>query len=278
LVEDPYLTFARLVSLFFPPKQESGRVDQRAIVGADVRLGRNVTIYPFVYVGDHCVIDDHATVYPFCFLGDGVTVGAGSLIHPHVTIREGCRIGRRVIIHSGAVIGSDGFGFAKDGQRYEKIPQRGSVQIDDDVEIGACTTIDRAAIERTWIKRGTKLDNLVQIAHNVTVGEDSIIVSQTGISGSTELGDRVTMAGQSATVGHIKIGNDVIVGARGAASADVSPGQIVSGAPAMPHKTWLKATRVFEKLPEMRKKLMALEKRVAALASQLDPVGKERST
>lgn len=275
LVENPYLAYAKLVSLFSPSKKESGTVDKRAVMGTNVRLGSNVTIYPFVFVGDNCVIDDNVTLYPFCYLGEGVTVGADSLIYPNVTIREGCRIGKRVIIQSGSVIGSDGFGFVKDGQSYYKIPQRGCVQIDDDVEIGACNTIDRAAIDRTWIKRGSKLDNLVQIAHNVIVGEDSLLVSQVGISGSTQLGDRVTMAGQSATTGHLKLGDDVIVGARGAAVADVAAGQVVSGAPAMPHKEWLKATRIFQKLPDMRKKLLTLEKTVKDLENQLSQLNQE---
>ena len=269
VVDDPYLVYAKLISFFYPPKKESGLVDRRAILGADVRLGNQVTIYPFAFIGDHCVIGDDVTIYPYCYLGEGVTVGAGSLLYPNVTVREACRIGKRVIIHSGAVIGSDGFGFAKDGQRYVKIPQLGCVQIDDDVEIGACNTIDRAAIDRTWIKRGTKTDNLVQIAHNVVVGEDCALVSQVGISGSTRLGDRVTMAGQSATTGHLKIGDGAVIGARGAASADVAPGQVVSGAPAMPHREWLKATRIFQKLPEMRRKLMALEKTVKELEDRL---------
>ena len=275
LVDDPYLVYAKLVGLFSPPKKESGLVDKRAVLGTDVRLGSNVTIYPFVFVGDNCVIQDNVTIYPFCYIGEDVTIGEGSLLYPNVTIREACRIGKRVIIHSGSVIGSDGFGFAKDGQRHFKIPQLGWVQIDDDVEIGACNTIDRAAIDRTWIKRGTKIDNLVQIAHNVIIGEDSLIVSQVGISGSTRLGDRVTMAGQSATTGHLKIGDDVIIGARGAASADVAAGQVVSGAPAIPHKTWLKATRIFQKLPEMRKQVRALEKTVAELERQLRQLKEE---
>ena len=269
LVDDPYLVYAKLVGLFSPPKKESGVVDKRAVLGTDVRLGGNVTLYPFVFVGDNCVIEDNVTIYPFCYIGEDVTIGEGSLLYPNVTIREACRIGKRVIIHSGAVIGSDGFGFVKDGQRYFKIPQRGCVQIDDDVEIGACNTIDRAAIDRTWIKRGTKTDNLVQIAHNVIIGEDTALVSQVGISGSTQLGDRVTMAGQSAAIGHLKIGDDVIIGARGAAAYDIAPGQVVSGAPAIPHKTFLKATLLFPKLPEMRKRLLALEKTVSALKTKL---------
>jgi UDP-3-O-[3-hydroxymyristoyl] glucosamine N-acyltransferase len=269
-VANPYLAYARLLRHFNPPEPEPGTVDARAHLGDNVRLGRNVTIYPFVYVGNDCAIGDNVVIYPFCFLGRGASVGDDSLLHPHVTVRENCRIGRRVILHPGAVIGSDGFGFAKDGPRYYKIPQLGCVQIDDDVEIGAGTTVDRAALDRTWIKRGTKIDNLVQIAHNVVVGEDSAIVAQAGIAGSTRLGDRVTMAGQSATVGHITIGDDAIIGARGAASSDIAPGQVVSGTPHMPHRTWLQASRIFPKLPDMRKTLRALEHKVEQLQQQLE--------
>jgi UDP-3-O-[3-hydroxymyristoyl] glucosamine N-acyltransferase len=269
-VDNPYLAYARLLRHFNPPPPEPGTIDERAHVGDDTRLGETVTIYPFVYIGNNCTIGDNVTIYPFCFLGNGVSIGEDSFLHPNVTVRENCRIGRRVILHSGAVIGSDGFGFAKDGARYCKIPQLGCVQIDDDAEIGAGTTIDRAAMDRTWIKRGTKIDNLVQIAHNVVIGEDSAIVAQVGIAGSTRLGDRVTMAGQAATVGHITIGDDVIVGARGAASADIPSGQVVSGTPHMPHRTWLKASSVFPKLPEMRKAIVALEHKIEHLQQQLD--------
>ena len=158
--------------------------------------GHNVTIYPFAYIGDGCRIGDNTTIYPGCCIGEQVTIGADTLIYANVTVREQCVIGSRVIIHAGAVIGSDGFGFAKDGAKYFKIPQVGIVQIDDDVEIGANVTIDRAAMGKTWIQRGTKIDNLVQVAHNVVIGEDSAIVSQVGISGSTKIGNRVTLAGQ----------------------------------------------------------------------------------
>ena len=269
LVENPYLAYVKLVNLLCPAPKESGAVDHRAILGTDVRLGNNVTLYPFVFVDDRCVIDDNVTIYPFCYIGKDVSIGQGTLIYPQVTVREACRIGKRVIVHSGTVIGSDGFGYVKDGHRHVKIPQRGYVQIEDDVEIGACNTIDRATIDRTWIKRGTKTDNLVQIAHNVTIGEDSLLVAQVGISGSTQIGDRVTMAGQSATAGHLKIGDDVIIGARGAASSDVAPGQVVSGAPAIAHRQWLRATQIFAKLPEMRKKLRDLEKTVKELENQI---------
>jgi len=268
-VANPYLAYAMIVRALFPLPDESGTVDERAVVGRQVSLGKNVTLYPFVFIGDGCTIDDNVTIYPHCFLGNGVRVGRDTRIYPNVTIRERCIIGRRVIIQPGATIGSDGFGFAKDGAQYYKIPQIGIVQIDDDVEVGAGNTIDRAAMEKTWIKRGTKIDNLVHLAHNVVVGQDSVIVAQTGISGSTKIGDRVTFAGQSATIGHVTVGDDVVVGARGAVASDVSPGQVVSGTPHMPHRLWLKATRVFEKLPDMRKTLLAMEKKVNELESEI---------
>ncbi len=268
-VDNPYLAYAKVMHFVFPPKKQSGMVAPQAFVGSDVELGANVTIYPFAYVGKGCRIGDNTTIYSGCHLDDQVTVGSDTLIYANVSIREQCVIGSRVIIHAGAVIGSDGFGFAKDGPQYFKIPQVGIVQIDDDVEIGANTTIDRAAMGKTRIQRGTKIDNLVQVAHNVVIGQDSVIVAQVGISGSTIIGDRVIMGGQAATVGHISIGNDVMVGARGGVSADVPAKQIVSGAPHMPHRTWLRAVRAFEKLPETRKTINELERRIAQLEEEL---------
>ncbi len=269
-VDNPYLAYAKVMQFVFPPKKQNGKVDSRAFVGRDVRLGDHVTVYPFAYIGDGCEIGDNTTIYSGCSIGDKVTIGSDTLIYPNVTIREQCAVGSRVIIHAGAVIGSDGFGFAKDGPKYFKIPQIGNVEIEDDVEIGANVAIDRAAMGSTRIGRGTKVDNLVQVAHNVVTGQDCAIVSQVGISGSTKLGDRVVLAGQAATVGHITIGDDVIVGARGAPSSDIPAGQIVSGAPHMPHRTWLRATKCIPKLPEMRRNIAALERRIAELEKDLD--------
>jgi len=277
-VANPYLAYAKALRFLNPPPKEPGTVDPRAVIAEDVLLGSNVTVYPFVYIGPGCRIGDNVTIYPHCCIGAGVSIGDGTFLHPNVTIEERCRIGSRVIIHAGAVIGSDGFGFARDGAAYYKIPQLGIVQIDDDVEIGAGTTIDRAALDRTWIKRGTKTDNLVQIAHNVVIGEDSCIVAQTGISGSTKLGDRVIMAGQSAAIGHINIGSDCTVGARGAVAFDIADGQTVSGAPAIPHKDFLRATAVFPKLPEMRRALAQLAHKVEDLETQLRTLQEKKPT
>jgi len=269
-VENPYLAYAKAITYLNPPPQESGTVDDRAAIGRNVTLGQNVTVYPFVFIGNNAVIGDNSVLYPGCFIGHNAKIGADTRIYANVTVREGCRIGNNVIIHAGAVIGSDGFGFAPDGAKKFKIPQLGIVQIDDDVEIGSCTTIDRATMGKTWIKRGAKLDNLIQVAHNCTIGEDAVIISQTGISGSSHIGDRVTMAGQSATTGHVKIENDAIVGARGAVTSDIPAKQIVSGAPHMPHRDWLKATLVFQKLPDLNKTVKSLQKKIEALESKIN--------
>jgi UDP-3-O-[3-hydroxymyristoyl] glucosamine N-acyltransferase len=268
-VKNPYLAYAKAITFLNPPREETGTVDERAFIGKDVKLGENVTIYPFAFIGDGSTIGDNTTIYPNCFLGRKVKIGSNTLLHPNVTIREECIVGNNVIINSGAIIGSDGFGFAPDGAKKFKIPQLGIVQIDDDVEIGACTTIDRATMGKTWIKRGAKLDNLIQVAHNCTIGEDSIIIAHTGISGSTHIGDRVTMAGQSATAGHVKIGNDVTVGARGGVAVDVPPGHTVSGAPHMPHRDWLRSTLIFRKLPEMNQTIKELKKKITELESKI---------
>ena len=268
-VKNPYLAYAKAITFLNPPREETGTIDERAFIGKDVKLGENVTIYPFAFIGDGSTIGDNTTIYPNCFLGRKVKIGNNTFLHPNVTIREECIVGNNVIINSGAIIGSDGFGFAPDGAKKFKIPQLGIVQIDDDVEIGACTTIDRATMGKTWIKRGAKLDNLIQVAHNCTIGEDSIIIALAGISGSTHIGDRVIMAGQSATAGHVKIGNDVTVGARGGVAVDVPPGQTVSGAPHMPHRDWLRSTLIFRKLPEMNQTIKELKKKITELESKI---------
>jgi UDP-3-O-[3-hydroxymyristoyl] glucosamine N-acyltransferase len=269
-IKNPYLAYAKIVRLYHPPVQETGSIDERAVIGSSVQIGKDVTIYPFVYISDDCVIGNGTIIYPHCFLGTSVAIGEGTLIYPCVTIRERCIIGKRVIIHPGSVIGSDGFGFAKDGATYYKIPQVGIVQIDDDVEIGANNTIDRAAMGKTWIQRGVKTDNQVHIAHNVIIGEDTVVVAQVGISGSTRIGKRVTLAGQVGIVGHISIGDDAIVGAKTGVSGDVPAGQIVSGYPHMQHRDWLKASRTIPKLPEMRMTIKKLEDKVQQLESLLN--------
>jgi UDP-3-O-[3-hydroxymyristoyl] glucosamine N-acyltransferase len=237
-------------------------VDPRAFIGQGVKIGRDVSIFPFVFVGDGCEVGDRVVLYPGVYLGESVRVGEESVLYPNVVVMDRCLVGKRVILHPGTVIGSDGFGFARDGARYVKIPQVGTVVIEDDVEIGANCAVDRAAMGKTRIKRGVKTDNLVQIGHNVTVGEDTIIVAQVGIAGSTEVGNRVALGGQVGLVGHIKIGDGAMIGAQAGVAQDVAPGQILSGTPAFSHREWLRAQVAFRKLPEMKKALDELEKRM----------------
>jgi UDP-3-O-[3-hydroxymyristoyl] glucosamine N-acyltransferase len=198
-------------------------------------------------------------------VGDRVRIGDGCLIYPNVTIAADTHIGRRVIIHAGAAIGSDGFGFAPDGERFHKIPHTGIVQIDDDVEVGANVTIDRATFGRTWIQRGVKIDNLVQVAHNVTVGEDSVLVAQVGIAGSVTIGHHAVLAGQAGIAGHIELGDRVTIGPQAGVGKSIPAGQIISGSPGIPHRQWLRVQRIVSNLPELKRKLADLERQVAEL-------------
>ena len=267
--ENPYLAYAKITSMFHEKKHQGSGVDGNAVIGKNVDIGRDVSIYPFVYVGDNVKIEDRVSLYPGVYIGDDTNIGEDTIIYANVSIREGCKIGKRVIIHCGTVIGSDGFGFARDGKRYHKIPQIGTVQIDDDVEIGANNTIDRAALGKTWIKRGVKTDNLVQVGHNVVVGEDTVLVALVGISGSAEIGGNVVLAGQVGVGGHLKIGDNVTIGAKSGVTKDIAPNQMVSGFPPVPHKEWLKSQISFTKLPKMRKTIKGLESRLEKIEEKI---------
>jgi len=269
LSKNPYLAYARILRLFQAETRPAPGIDERAVIGKRARIGKDCTISPFVFIGEDTEVGERTVIYPFVFIGDGVKIGDDTLIHAGCSIRERCIIGKQVIIHCGAVIGSDGFGFAKDGKSYYKIPQIGIVQIDDDVEIGANVTIDRAALGKTWIKRGVKIDNLVHIAHNVVVGEDTVLVAQVGISGSTEIGNNVSLAGQVGVVGHLKIGDNAMVGAKSGVAADVEAGRTVSGIPAYDHRDWLKTSMTLPKLSEIRKQVHRLLKEVEELKSMV---------
>jgi UDP-3-O-[3-hydroxymyristoyl] glucosamine N-acyltransferase len=270
ITDNPYLAFAKVLSLFAPKCRTPLGVTSKAHIGAEVKLGDNVSIQPNVYLGDSAVLGDRVVLYGGVYVGSEVFIGHDSIIYPNVTILDRCIIGNRVIIHSGTVVGSDGFGFARDGSSYFKIPQVGIVQIDDDVEIGANCTIDRATMGKTWIQRGAKIDNLVQIAHNVVVGEDSIIIAQVGISGSTKVGKNVILAGQVGVIGHLEIGDNVQVGAQSGIAKSIPSGQKVAGSPAISHRVWLKNCQILSHLPELRKKIISLEKRLAALEKATD--------
>jgi len=275
-VINPQLAFAKVVSLFCSSPYEPKGIDPHAWISPTAQLGRDLTIYPFVYVGDRCQIGDRVTLYPGVSIGEDCSIGEQSVIYPNVSIYSRTVIGKRVILHSGVVVGSDGFGYVKDGRKNVKIPQVGSVEIEDDVEIGANTTIDRAALGKTMIRRGVKIDNLVQVAHNVVIGEDSIIVAQVGISGSTKIGSNVILAGQVGVVDHVEIGDNVMVGAQSGVPYDLAPNQGYTGSPALPHREFLRVVSLFPKLPELRKTLLHIEKRIEELEKRIASERKEK--
>lgn len=268
-LSNPYLGFAKLLTLFYTSPHPALGVLPEAVVGTNVTLGDGISIYPGAVIGNNVVIGDRVVIYPGAVIYDGVQIGDDSVIHANAVIRERCHLGKRCKLQPGAVVGSDGFGFAPDGSSYYPIPQIGIVVLEDDVEIGANATVDRAALEVTLIKRGTKLDNLVQVAHNCQIGEDCMIVSQVGIAGSSKIGNHVTLAGQVGVVGHVKIGDNVIVGAQGGVPGNLAANAYYSGSPAIPHKEWLRSMGVLPKLPDMRKKLNDLEKKLAQLEARL---------
>ena len=267
--KNPYLAFAKILTFLQGPEQPVKGIMAGASVAETANIAESATIFPGCVVGERVTIGAGTTLHPGVVIYADVTIGQNCILHGHSIVREGCRLNDRVILQPAAVIGSDGFGFAPDGSSYYKIPQVGIVVLEDDVEIGACSCVDRAALGETIIRRGTKLDNLVQIGHNVEVGEDCILVSQGGIAGSTKIGNHCTFGGQSAIAGHLTVGDNVMIGARGGASGNVAPNQILSGVPLMPHKQWLRATMSLPKLPEMRKDMQKMKKRLEELESLL---------
>lgn len=262
IVQNPQAVFARILNLFYVRPALRASISPQSSIGERFQCGADVFIAPFVSVGDGVTVGDRVRLESNVVIGSNVFIGSDVTIYPNVTIYDGCQIGNRVTIHAGTVLGSDGFGFAPDGKQYIKIPHMGIVQIDDDVEIGAGNTIDRATFGKTWIKSGVKTDNLVHIAHNVTVGENSVIVAQVGVAGSTSIGKHAVIAGQAGIGGHLKIGDNVTIGPQSGIAKSIPDGSVVSGTTEMPHRLWLKVTRIIPKLPEMIKKISVLEKRL----------------
>jgi UDP-3-O-[3-hydroxymyristoyl] glucosamine N-acyltransferase len=262
-VENPRVAFAYVVNHFHPKTEPQSGQSKRACVGKNFSYGKNYSIGPFVVIGDNVIIGNNVKIHPHVYIGDNVCIGDDVEIYPNATILERCRIGSRVIIHSGTVIGSDGFGFAPDGVHYCKVPQIGIVQIDDDVEIGAGNMIDRATFGKTWIQNGVKTDNLVHIAHNVTIGENTLLVAQVGIAGSVTVGRQTVLAGQAGVIDHLTIGDNVTIGPQAGIVKSIQSGETVSGfVPAMPHKLFLKVQNILLKLPELKKKIDAIEKKI----------------
>jgi len=269
--KDPYLAFTRALIAFQPSREFESLRDPSAVIDSSTRVPRETFIAAQVAIGKNCVLGERVRIHPNVTIYDNVSIGDESEIHSGVAIRDGSVIGKRVIIHNNAVIGADGFGFAKDEQRrWLKIPQTGRVVIEDDVEIGAGTTIDRASTGETRIKRGAKLDNLVQIGHSCVVGEDALLCAQVGLAGSSRVGDRVILTGQVGIGGHITVGDDAILYPQSGVPNDVAPGEILVGTPAFEVSAFWRAVAVFKKLGEVPKRLRALEKR-------LDEVEKSKS-
>jgi len=266
---DPYLAYTRALRLFHPEPAFEPSVHPSAVLDPTARLGQGVWVGPCAVVGPNVVLGDRVRVHPNATLYEGVTVGDDSVIHSGVALREGTRVGARVTIHNNAVVGSDGFGYAKDEEgRWLKIPQAGRVVVEDDVEIGAGTTIDRASVGETRIGRGAKIDNLVQIGHSCTVGDDTLLCAQAGLAGSSHVGRRVILAGQVGVAGHLTIGDDVVITAKSATSHDVPAGRMLSGIPAFDNREWLRSVAAFRRLGEMQRTLRALERRLAELESR----------
>ncbi len=260
---NPYLCYARAVALLHPEEPVGPGISQGAHVHPEARIGERAAVMAGATVERGAVVGNGTVLYPGVYLGPDAKVGRDCVLHANAVVRERCVLGDRVILQPGAVVGSDGFGYARDGSRHVKIPQVGMAVLEDDVEVGAGTTIDRAALGETRVGRGTKIDNLVMIAHNVQVGEACLLVSQVGVSGSTRIGNGVVLAGQVGLVGHITIGDGAVVGAQSGVPGDVPPRATISGSPAFDHREWLKAQAVFRRLPELRDAIRDLGKRLS---------------
>jgi UDP-3-O-[3-hydroxymyristoyl] glucosamine N-acyltransferase len=267
---DPYLAFSQALELFSADETPPPGVHSTSVVAADAQLGEAVSVGPYVVIGSGASIGDRVVLHAHVVIGRDVIIGNDSLLHPHVSVRERTLIGARVIVQNGAVIGSDGFGFVTlSNGTHRKIPQRARVIVEDDVEIGANTTIDRPAVGETRIAAGAKIDNLVQIAHGVRVGAHSLLAAQVGIAGSTTLGGHVTLAGQVGVAGHLTIGDRVVATAQTGIPNSLDTGAFVSGYPAVPNREWLKSSAAVRRLPELRRQLANLVDRVSALEARL---------
>ena len=271
LVDDPIAAFSKVVERVAPPPIRFGPgIDKTARIAAAAKLGRNVSIQPFVVIEDGAIVGDNTVIGAGSYIGHESRLGADCLLYPNVTVRERTILGNRVILHSGVVLGADGFGYEVVEGRHQKIPQVGFVEIGDDVEIGANSTVDRGRFGKTRIGNGTKIDNLVQVAHNCVIGEHNIICALTGIAGSVITGHHVTLAGQVGVAGHLTIGDKAIIMAQAGVTKDVPAGALMLGAPAVPHTQFKRTNAAMNRLPELAVKLRALEQQIAECRARLD--------
>jgi UDP-3-O-[3-hydroxymyristoyl] glucosamine N-acyltransferase len=270
-VKNPRLAFAKALGIFHAKPFEPEGISDQAVIANDVVIGHNVTIHPFVVIETGSKIGSRVTIHPGAVVGARSTVGDDCEIHPNVSIYHGTVIGNRVIIHAGTVIGSDGFGFVTEDGLHHKIPQVGGVVVGDDVEIGANCTIDRATLGKTIIGNGTKIDNMTHIAHNVILGDHCLLAAQVGIAGSTTLGKYVVLGGQAGVADHVVVGDRVMAGGGAGITRDVADGQLVAGHSAIPLQEWLKVQAILPKLPEFRKRIFELERKLMKLGANTEP-------
>ncbi len=269
-VDDPYDSFARLLAVYEASKPKKEGIDSLAWVSPSAKIGKGVYIGPFAYVGDGADIGDGVRIFPHSYIGDNVIIGGGTTLHPHAVVLDGCRIGRNCTLHPGAVVGADGFGFAPTEAGYDKIPQIGSVVIEDNVDIGANTCVDRATMGATVVKKGTKLDNLVQVAHNVEVGENTVIAAQTGIAGSSKVGQWCKLGGQVGIAGHITVGDRVNAGAQAGIPSSIEAGRTVIGTPAVNYMDFFKIAVMQKRLPQMFNTIEQLKEELRSLKESLN--------
>jgi UDP-3-O-[3-hydroxymyristoyl] glucosamine N-acyltransferase len=268
--ENPYLAFAKAIEIFFSPTPVLPSIHPTAWIADTAVIGENVYIGPLSYIGERVELGDGVRIQGRCTIHEGVQIGGGTLVHSGCVVREGVVVGKNCTIQNNAVLGSDGFGYAKqsDGEWY-KIIQTGTVVIEDNVEIGACATIDRAALDETRVKRGTKIDNQVQIGHGCVIGSDNLLCAQVGLAGSTRTGAGVVLTGQVGAAGHLTIGDGTVVTPQSGIANSIAPGVIVSGSPAIDHGNWLRSSAAFSRLPELQKTVRRLESRVSLLENIL---------
>lgn len=264
-VANAYECVAKLLQMYEAAKPKKKGIDPKASIAESATIGKDVYVGAFACIGENTVVGDNTVIYPHTVIGDGVKIGDNCLVYPNVTIYDGCRIGNRVTIHAGTVIGADGFGFAPNAEGYDKIPQIGIVTIEDDVEIGANTCIDRSTMGSTIIRKGVKLDNLIQVAHNVEIGENTVMSAQVGIAGSTKIGSWCMFGGQVGLAGHITVGDKTFLGAQSGVPGNIKGNQTLIGTPPMEPKAYFRSQAVFRRLPEMYRQLDALQKEIENL-------------
>ena len=269
-VDNAYESLAQLLTLYEASKPKKFGVDALAFVSPTAKLGNNVYVGAFAYIGDNVAIGDNAQIYPHSYVGDNAKIGSDTLLYSNVNVYHDCHIGNNCILHSGCVFGADGFGFAPGKDGYDKIPQIGIVDIEDNVEIGANTCVDRATMGHTIIHSGTKLDNLIQIAHNDEIGSNTVMAAQCGVAGSTKIGNWCMCGGQVGFAGHIHIGDQVHCGAQAGITKNIKSGQTIIGSPAIDAKTWMKSSAVFKNLPEMYLEMSAMRKELNELKEKLN--------